>query len=447
MDKRNIATLTIFSTELCETIREKIESTKSFTTVTDNEPSNISPIALGFICLDTYITGDEMVITHVGIIRKNMRVATGQVRLNVTDVFELPRHLSVDTLSNVMPRRLKKTTKNTFSIGYKKASPKTGEEILKKIREFYPDKNNDFERLLLKLSRKKLSLSSPRIQDAANEKDALGIALDIFGINRSKILANWNGNDVGKSFLSGIGEYTAYEDDIIHRDLRVFPGMDVVRNEDITGVVEFENKDGEKLIVINANRKPLEKATGVDLIYLNRQYNAFVFVQYKMMEKNSEDAYYFYTNNQAYEEELNRMVQLMDRFSEEPISNSLIDYRFSNCPLFFKVCRRIQMKQNDGSLTAGAYISFSHWNILLKDESTLGPRGGRRIGFQNLNKRYITNQIFVDLVRRGLIGTQTANSEKIGRFLEAAIIEGRSVMYAIDESLKHTNPEDDLNSY
>lgn len=438
-----LATLTIFSLNLSEAISERVENTASFTTVTDNEPSKILPIAIGLISLETYIKYDDIAITHIGIIRKNMRVATGQVRVNVTDIFELPRHLPIGELVDAMPKRWQNGTKEAFSVGYKKVSPKAGEHILKKLLELYPENSKDFEKVLLKFAGKALT-QSPRIQDAATEKDALGIALDIFGADRSKILRSWNGENVGKSFLSGIEEYSANEDEIIFRDLRRFPGMDILEDQDIAGVVEFENKHGEKLTVINANRKTAERATGVDLIYFNRQYMAFTFVQYKMMDKQDGDKiHYYYPNGISHDEELKRMMDMMDRLNEEPYSASLSDYRFSSCPFFFKVCRKIQMKQNDGSLTAGAYIPVDHWNVLLNDTSTLGPRGGRRIGFANLHRRFVNSQVFVELVQRGLIGTQSINSQKIGLFLHAAIAEGRSVMYAIDESLRRFGSEDD----
>lgn len=437
-----LASLSIFSISLCETIRERLSVSSAFTTVTDNDPSKILPIAFGLISLNTYLDHDDVVVTHVGIIRKNMRVATGQARVNVTDVFELPRHLPIKELVDEMPERWRKGTKAAFGIGYAKSAPKTGQQIFGKLLELYPENANDFEQLQKKLSGKP-QVDGPRMQDAAVEKDALGTALDIFGADRSRILRSWNGESVGKSFLSGIEEYSANEDEIIFRDLRRFPGMEVISDEDLAGVVQFENKHGEKLTVINANRKAAEKATGVDLIYFNRQYEAFTFVQYKMMDKqDSEKMYYYYPNDMSHDEELRRMTDMMARLNQEPPSNSLKDFRFSSCPFFFKVCRKIQMKQNDGSLTPGAYISLDHWNILLKDPSTKGPRGGRRIGFANLNKRYLSTQSFIDIVQRGLIGTQSANSTKIGLFLEAALKEGRSVMYAIDESLKGNDSGD-----
>lgn len=447
----NIATLTIYSSKLCDIIVERITNTGSFTTVTDNDPTEILPISLGLLCLDLF---NDLNITHVGIIRKGQRVSTGQVRVNVTDVFELPEPLDMNKLVSAVDVKFQTYVEKAFSVGYKKVAPNTSEQILKAMLALFPKNDRDFQRLISKIKGRKLPYTNPRIEDAAVEKDALGIALDIFGVDRSDILRNWipTENESGKfgdSFLTGLVEYTSYEDDIINRDLRTIPGMEFIV-ENIAGVAEFENNHGEKLTVINANRKPQEKAMGVDLIYFHRQYDAFTFVQYKMMDRDdSEKETYYNPNDKSHHEELERMRRLINQLEKQPISNSLSDFRFSFCPVFFKVCKKIQMKQNDGSITPGAYIPFDQWNLLLNDPSTLGSRGGRKISFKTLNRRYIGTQTFADLVQRGLIGTQSENSRKIGLFVEDAIRSGHSVMYAIDASIRRSSGDDgtDRNIY
>lgn len=433
------ATLCIYSTELCYSIQERISVVNEFTTATDNDPSAIQPMALGLLSLDTFIKGDELRITHIGIIRKGVRVSTGQVRIKVTDVFELSKAIAINEVISLMAPKFRKNAKQAFSIGYKKVSPKTGELLFEKMVELYPDHQSLFDRLYNKISGGKIKYSAPRTGDAATEKDALGVALDIFGVDRSDILRSWEANadgTTGNSFLSGIQQYYSYEDDIINHDLRTLPGMQFV-SENISGIAEFRNDHGEKLTVINANRKPLEKAMGVDLIYYHVYYDAFTFVQYKMMgDRTTDSEAYYYTNEPSHEKELERMNHMMSRFNETPLSNTLSDYRIAPCPIFFKVCKRIQLKQNDGSIAPGAYIPLDHWNILLTDPSTEGQRGGRRIGFQNLQKKYLGTQTFVDLVQRGLIGTQSKNSRSIALFIEDAVQRGNSVMYAIDHSTK-----------
>ena len=61
-----------------------------------------------------------------------------------------------------------------------------------------------------------------------------------------------------------------------------FPTIELT-DSDITGRAVFE-KGRERLEVFTANRRPLEKIFGVDLIHLNTTSQNIVMVQYKMLE-------------------------------------------------------------------------------------------------------------------------------------------------------------------
>ena len=51
----------------------------------------------------------------------------------------------------------------------------------------------------------------------------------------------------------------------------------------IAGQSVFE-KGRRRLEVAYANRNPLERTFGVDLVYYNAYFQSFVFVQYKLMQ-------------------------------------------------------------------------------------------------------------------------------------------------------------------
>jgi hypothetical protein len=153
-----------------------------------------------------------------------------------------------------------------------------------------------------------------------------------------------------------------------------------------------------------------------------------------MMDKQSGDpVYYYYNPNQkSHEEEIKRMNVLHDLVNSLPSSSQLADYRINKCPIFFKLCKKLQLKADDTSIAFGAYIPLDHWHLLLEDESTKGPKGGRQIGYKALRKRFIGTQTFVDLMQHGFIGTQSLSSQKIALFVEEAIKSGHSVIYAIE---------------
>ena len=430
--------LAINNFEVAEAISERIDTNGRFTRVLDIIASDVPPIALGLLYLNSpsfFNPSDDDFELYICIIRKGQRVATGQVRIQVSDFVQLDG-ITTQEIIDKLPKRLQFRAKSAFDSDIKKLPTKTAEYVLDAVLELCPQHEESINKLSSLLSKPKIFSRSPRNQDAAVEKDAVSLALDIFGVDRKNILKNWNYDAVnmGASFLNGIDEYVAYEDDIISNDLHTLPGWDVAKKS-ITGFVEFTNKDGGKLTVINANRKPIEKATGVDLIYFHRNFEAFTFVQYKMMDKHGKNSndYYFNPNQKSHTDELARMQRLQKLIDSHPEGKRLIDYRLVKTPIYFKVCRKLQLKTNDTSIATGAYIPLDYWEKLLKDPSTQGERGGRKISYSTLNKRYIGTGEFVYLVQKGFLGTHSNASKKIALFVEDAIKNGHSVMYAIEK--------------
>lgn len=430
------ATLAIYSLKLCNSINNAILNKGEFTTVTETPPSEILPSALALMCLgEDTINGEIAVITHIGIIKKGQRVSTGQSRIKVTNIIEV----EPTPLSQIVSKMKKKIQSHAFKavgIGYSKISEQTGKDIFNAVIETFPDQ----EEIIKKLARKHLPVAitkSLRSETSAVEKDAVSICLDIFGIDRSKVLNSWEPKEdgsIGESFLNGLTNYRAYEDDLINHDLRSLPGWNFI-SEQIKGVAEFKNAKGEKLVIINANRKPLEKAMGVDLIYFHRHFDAFTFVQYKMMDQKCDDdnKAYYNPNQSSHDDEIRRMQELYDLIKKEKSNDNLKDFRFSDCPIFFKICKKLMLKTDDTSIAVGAYIPITQWHMLLNDESTLGPKGGRQIGFHTLGGRYVGTQVFIELMQKGLLGTQLNASQKIALFVEHAIKSGHSVVYAIED--------------
>lgn len=291
--------------------------------------------------------------------------------------------------------------------------------------------------LLSKRWRAGKEITSVERPDLPLEKDAVATCLDIFGIDRAKVLGSWNieAATTGSSYLSGLKEYYVYEDDIISHDLHTLPGWSAL-NQSVTGIVEFKNDQDERMIIINANRKPLEEAMGVDLIYYNQKYHAYTFVQYKMMDKPKDaEEFYYRPKGGTYQEEYKKMSALFAAIAENNNSRTLKDYRFGTCPIFFKLCKRIQYLSNKTEIAHGAYIALNHWNYLLEDTSMKGPKGGIQIGFHTLGKRYVCKNLFAELVQKGLVGSSGLSSTMVDRFIQAALIQGHNVMFAFDESI------------
>ena len=62
-----------------------------------------------------------------------------------------------------------------------------------------------------------------------------------------------------------------------------------------------------RLTVIMANRLPLEQQTGADLIYFNEAYESFVMVQYKAMDKGSDQPEFRWQAGDQFGQEIERI--------------------------------------------------------------------------------------------------------------------------------------------
>lgn len=424
-----------------ELIGQAIMENRSFTEVPMIRPEKVASNGLVLLYLSSEVNPEGSGF-YICVLKKQGRVATGKVRIKCSDAIAL-NGLDVEDFIGRFSTRYGNSLKKALENNYTKVSDNLSYLLFDNLCLEFPDRIVEFQRLFNK-SKGVLSKDHRlRDEDVAAEKDALAICIDIFGIDRSPIFRSWNAKEgrIGQSFLNGLEDYSRYEDDILSKDLHNVPGYDVV-SENITGIVEFENKHGDKLCVINANRKPIEKATGVDLIYFHRKYDAFTCIQYKMMDRSDTYSNYYYSpNNKSHEKELHRMTNLLALLNKEHKGSCLIDFRISRCPFFFKLCKKMSIKEDDGAIVTGAYISLEQWLRLLKDDSTRGKSGGIQIGYHTLGQRYLTKQTFIELVQRGMLGTQAMGSKKMAIFIESAIKMGHSVMYAIDDSTNTISDE------
>lgn len=429
------ATVTIPNYELGFAIEDKIDSVGAFTTVTTVKPGRIISKGLVLISVQPMMYAREpYAFTHIGLFKKGARVATGQARLSFTEVHRI-KNTSFTDIIDRLPPKLRKHARLSFGRDYGSIPPNTAKEIYKAILELCPNEAEFIASLAKRWSTGKQIRRMER-PDLLLEKDAVATCLDIFGIDRANVLGSWNidAATAGSSYLNGLEEYYVYEDDIISHDLHTLPGWSVL-NQSITGVVEFKNNQDERMIIINANRKPIEEAMGVDLIYYNQKYHAYTFLQYKMMDKPKDSMEFYYRpKGSTYQQEHKKMGTLFSAIVENNTSHSLKDYRFAACPIFFKLCKRIQFLNDKNEIAHGAYIALNHWNYLLEDGSMKGAKGGIQIGFHTLGKRYICKNLFVELIQKGLVGSSGLSSTLVERFIKAALTQGHNVMFAFDES-------------
>ncbi len=163
------------------------------------------------------------------------------------------------------------------------------------------------------------------------EKDAVGLALDMSGMDRKRYLREWSPGGRSDGFLNGLSSVRLREDQVLQHDAGVFGDWSVIGRH-VTGETVFQSGSGERLTVINTNKTPIEKVLGVDLVYYTHRYASCVIVQYKMFR--NESGRWAYRPDLQFYEELRRMRDL-------PASDwdgSSPAFRLSSDPRYLKLC-------------------------------------------------------------------------------------------------------------
>jgi hypothetical protein len=128
----------------------------------------------------------------------------------------------------------------------------------------------------------------PGAKIVAQERDAVGITLDIFDQSsqlRRRTIQDWipAEGDRLSSFLDGLPGVRTIEDQLIAGDA----GAAGARLTVVGAVFAVGER---KLEVFNVNRTAVENSLGVDLLYWHEAFDAWTLVQYKSMEKTGDSS-------------------------------------------------------------------------------------------------------------------------------------------------------------
>lgn len=187
------------------------------------------------------------------------------------------------------------------------------------------------------------------------------------------------------------------------------------------------DKSGRRLEITNVNALELERRTGADLIYYHVPTQSFVLVQYKRLERKQQP----YRVDRQLLDQLERLeaVNQLSRTAERPH-----EWRFGDDACFLKLAYWPENGTND--LAPGMYLPVSYVQLLLKDDSTRGPRmdaNARLLGYDTVDRHLVGAQ-FVELVKHGLVGTVGTSREQLKTVIRRRVEEGRNVVAAFEYS-------------
>ncbi|MEW8411144.1 MAG: hypothetical protein AB2696_20080 [Candidatus Thiodiazotropha sp.] len=243
---------------------------------------------------------------------------------------------------------------------------------------------------------------------ASLQQDAVTTALRAFGLQpheRASLLEIDPDRDSTLSYIN------AWEDAVIQEHARRIPGFELT-GSDVTGRAIFEN-GAEQLEVITANKLPLEKVLGVDLIYYNATKQNIVMVQYKMLkpDKNGKDTDWIYRPDG----QLEKQIKCMKQFSKAHQSGRY-EYRI-NPQVFYLKFVKCGTELGKSAIT----MPIDHFDVLRHDPKCKGKLGGLRISYDTLDGRYLRQMPFFDLIRSGYIGAYTDTTAALKQLVDLTL--------------------------
>jgi hypothetical protein len=360
-------------------------------------------------------------IEAAALIERQQRVATRKHRLRVS-AFIWFEALSTAELRDAMPASVRRF------LGEGLQSKGTGSRAVETLRGLRPDVDSEIAALEARLKRP----PSRRRAGAATlvmEKDAVGVALGMAGMDRRPISEWIEPEEDGPAahFLAHLPRASLREDQIINHDVGVFGDWEVVRRSAV-GAVDFE-QDGRRLTVINVNRLAPEESLGVDLIYYNRAYDAFVFVQYKRMRPETvngvEQAVYRPDSDHS------KQIAAMRGIGVGGDTSTPGQFRLDARGCYFKLCAPETLDPYTTKLLKGMYLPLDLFELLMDSGGMAGTRGGIAFSYENVERRFDNTQ-FVKLVEAAWIGSHGDVTERLRPAVEFMIETGHSVLLATE---------------
>ncbi len=256
------------------------------------------------------------------------------------------------------------------------------------------------------------------------QENAIYFAMATFGMRGNVIPDAVVLKRGSSSGLDLVGAYL-YEDNVVHADASRLPGFDAIA-PDVTGRATFK-KDDERLVIYTANKLPLEKMLGVDLIYINETRGNVIMVQYKMLEEDKQESgidWLFRPDKQLRDE--------IARMQIPGFEGALSDYRLSRNPFFFKFVKRKIMDDSHQSFL----VSLDHLNQILAAPETKGPRGGVRLSYEALDGTYLRESDMLSLIRSGYVGTHRAETKALATIIDRVAKGDNAVVLAWQQKVQ-----------
>jgi len=365
-------------------------------------------------------------INYIANFRRSKIVATNKVRVIFDVVIKLSVPLTFDFIIQNAERTMINSIRSVFdtkkTIQY--LNENQIEEVIFSLSKIDENYTNYIKRILYR--DRKLNVNNNKEYIIATERDALGLIFRLNDLNNEiNNMVNWNIEEMSTpDYIRGLTTVNTREDHIIMHDLSCFGDWKMIRNY-IPGGCTLSN--GRKYIsIMYANRAVIENNLGVDLIYYDHINRTYIFVQYKRLAENAR-RYIYYPNS---DKNLKKEITLMENL-ESRLTKDNTDYRLNDQVFYFKFCDERQNVYTK-DLSTGFYLPKDYF--LLINELQRKEDGHINISYDTIT-RYLTNTVFIDLIKYGLIGTKVNDSNLISNIIKELLSINKSLILAATSPL------------
>ncbi|PPC88684.1 MAG: hypothetical protein CTY37_00380 [Methylotenera sp.] len=316
------------------------------------------------------------------------------------------------------------------------------DKLINAIKKFRPNISLELDKLL-KLIFKDVDLvdvSSNRATRLAEQRDAIGIAVDIAGGNRPLLMKSINTEkaDDANSILDLIDAIPLDERSHVEEDAAIIRKMLGANLDEVDSKVVSIEKDRQVRVHVTDKTK-LETVLGTDLLIYQSLFNSFILIQYKLMDFISKGAVkgWSFKPDSQFDQQVKTIKNIRNNCLVATTNQTEWDFRLHNEPYFFKFCERRNNSSREDSLVKGINISFEHLEKYLEFNKQTTDL---RLGYQNCS-RYFNNSEFISLARSGWIGSSDKASDCIAIILEENRKAGRKTVLAIVDVVESSTAE------
>ena len=376
------------------------------------------------------VSFDNHSITCITTYKKTGRVATQKDRITFRNPVILKNEITIEDIEIKLSSKIKNYFKKQTESHVTAFSEKVCDGVLEYFLNGYPEVYDQIQLLNQRIENYIPKYTKKAEAIIAQEKDAVNLVFKMFDFNESDVPI-WSSNDNSAPFLKGYDNTRIREDPMVNQDSQVFGDWSKI-GQHAQGAVEFVNEN-QKITLMNVNRQPLEKTLGVDLLIYHHTYQSYIFIQYKRMTKET-DLYIYRPIDSTYQSEIERMNSFMETINLNVTNKDLKNYRFNNDLFYFKLCPARIENSHSNRMVKGMYLPLELWTVLLEDDCTNGPKGGKQLSFNNTG-RYFNNTQFINLAQNGWIGSRIEDFKNVTDIIMASINSNNSITLAEYETI------------